>query len=88
MLVVKGTKVRFKRDHDGNQVSSDGGETWQFTFRGEREFREMWRNHTITTSEDHVRYETDEDERDAELEIFGETLDEPIPEDLADMLFG
>jgi hypothetical protein len=30
--------------------------------------------------------EDSEAERDAELEIFGDTMDEPIPEDLADML--
>lgn len=83
MLTVEGTKVRFKSDEDGNQVSDDNGVTWYFTFRSEQQFREMWKNHPITTDENHVH---PDDDRDAQLEVFGDTLDEPIPDDLADIL--
>lgn len=77
MLKVEGTKIRFKCDHDGPQVSLDGGETWEFTFRSEAEFCEMWKNRIITGQIP---------QHDDDLEIFGDTLDEPIPEDFVDIL--
>jgi len=80
MLTVEKTKIRY-RNIDGPEVSNDSGLTWYFTFRVESEFREMWNNHTITG---HIPQH--DDERDAELELFGETLDDPIPDDLADMI--
>lgn len=85
ILKVKGTKVRWKNDQDGCQVSDDGGLTWYFTFRGEQEFRQMWNKYQIIES----RTQQDLDDLyDSDLEVFGDTLDEPIPQDLADMLGG
>ena len=81
MLTVKGTKVRFKRENNENLISDDAGLTWYFSSRSENAFREMWRNHTITG---HIPHDTDE--RDEQLETFGDTLDEPIPDDFADIL--
>lgn len=74
MLEVQGTKVRYKIDQDGPQVSDDGGKTWRFTFRSEDEFREMWQNHPIVG--------TLQNNEDEDRELFGDTLDDPIPDDL------
>ena len=75
MLKVKGTKIAFRRSDKGLEYTDDDGETWYFTFRTEREVRDMWGNRLIG------ELPHDEDEQDAQLEIYGATLDEPIPED-------
>lgn len=82
MLTVPGTKVCWKQGEkgEGPLVSWDGGREWHFTFRGEAEFRQMYPNAVGETTED-----TNED---TERELFGETLDDPIPDDLWEMIAG
>ena len=76
MLCVQGSRLRFRRsDKGGWEYSDDGGQTWYLTFRTESEIRAM---HNIT---DDGTSEQGPDE-DAEREVFGETLDAPIPDDL------
>lgn len=47
ILHVIGTDILWKCDQDGPQTSHDRGYTWQFTFRGEAEFREMFQDFQI-----------------------------------------
>lgn len=77
MLTVPKTKLCYRRSEKGGwEYSDDGGITWYFTFRCESEIRAMWPN---------IQGEcTVDDEQDRE--IFGDTLDEPIPDDLWEML--
>jgi len=80
MLTVPGTKLRYRRsDKGGWEYSDDGGSTWYFTFRSESEIRAMWPQIEGTMPDPDAN-------RDAELEVFGDTLDEPIPDDLAAMI--
>jgi hypothetical protein len=82
MLSIPGTKLRFQRsDKGGWEYSDNGGETWYFTFRTESEIRDMWPGIEGTVPDPEAK-------RDTELEVFGDTLDEPIPDDLAVMLIG
>lgn len=79
MLFVPGTKIQYRSDPTP-QVSDDGGLTWYFTFRSPSEFMEMW----PTAISDAPPQVDDLDER----ELFGETLDDEIPDDLWDMIKG
>jgi hypothetical protein len=79
---VPKTNIRYKIDPvDGPMVSDDGGNVWRYTFRGFEEFRKMWP--TLVRLSGNVVNEPNED---AERELFGETLDEPIPDDLWEMI--
>lgn len=80
ILKVPGTKVMWKCDKDGPQVSDDGGETWRFTFRGKDEWMEMWPTAIV------IEGESTPDTEESDREVFGETLDDPIPDDLWEML--
>jgi len=85
MLLKKfGTKVLFRSSNRGWEYSDDGGKTWYFTFRGELEIRKMHPDliniHASSVSRE--RQVSDEQE----LELFGETIDEPLPDDLVEML--
>jgi hypothetical protein len=65
-----------KSNRGGWEYSDDNGANWYLTFRSESAIREMHPDlidETIDTS-------------DMERELFGETLDEPLPDDLAAML--
>lgn len=76
---VPGTKLQYREsDQGGLEWSEDGGNMWYLTFRTITEVRQMWPTLTGPVVVD------DEPER----EIFGETLDEPIPDDLWEMISG
>jgi hypothetical protein len=71
---VLGTKIAYRNsDHGGLEVTDDG-ENWYFTFRTWSEVEAM---HPTLEAAPAV---VDTEERDREL--FGETLDEPILDDL------
>jgi hypothetical protein len=83
MLKVRGSKLRFRPSDRGGWEYSEDGETWYLVFRSEYELREMWGDRLegeVGTPED----DTEERER----EIFGETLDDEIPDDLWDLIKG
>lgn len=87
ILKVPGTKIYWKSSEkkgDPPCVSWEGGgeNTWHFTFRGEQEFREMHPTAVIVEGTD-TPLEVDED---AERELFGDTLDDPIPEELWELI--
>ena len=67
-------KAMFRHGSNGPETSCDDAKTWHFTFRSEREFREM---HGLPIPVD---------TEDGEREIFGETLDEPIPDEFWEMI--
>lgn len=77
---VPGTKIRWKYD-GGSQMSDDGGENWYWTFRGLEEFRQMHKTLVPMTGPESVS-----SDEDSGREIFGETLDEEIPDDLWEMI--
>jgi hypothetical protein len=77
MLTVPNTKLRYRRsDKGGWEYSDDCGVTWYFTFRSESEIRAMWPNIEGSCPMDN----------ELDFEIYGDTLDEPIPDDLREML--
>jgi hypothetical protein len=76
MYKVPGTMIVYKRGDHGTEVSIDGGETWSFTFRSMSEVREMHPTLTGFTPE------SDNSER----ELFGETMDEPIPDEFWELI--
>ncbi len=75
MYKVPGTKIAYKQGNHGTEVSLDDGETWSFTFRSMSEVLEM---HPTLTG-----YNPDSD---SERELFRETLDDEIPDDLWEMI--
>lgn len=78
-MVNAGKKLQFRRsDKGGWEWSDDGGKMWYFTFRGRDEILEMWPD-AIETSDTVSEVEEDR-------EVFGDTLDEPIPDDLWEMI--
>lgn len=85
MLKVPGTKIAFRYDTEfGMQTTWDGGLMWHFTFRSESEIREMWSDvvgELIDTEDRGVLISFDEDR-----EVFGDTLDEPIPEEFWEII--
>lgn len=79
MLNVPGKRLSFRPSSAGGwEYSDDGGKVWYLTFRTEREIREM---HPSIVGE--VPQNTQEDDL---REVFGETLDEPIPDELFEVL--
>ena len=68
----------------GWEVTCDKGATWSWSPRGLEEFQQM---HPSLTVDSAYTLATDTAE-DVERELFGETLDEPIPDDLFAMLVG
>lgn len=64
------------RYNEGWEYTDDGGVTWYFTQRTTEEVERMC-NVTVATESNLI---------DAELELFGDTLDEPLPDDLIAML--
>jgi hypothetical protein len=80
MLLVKpNSKIRYRNEGQGWECSDDGGETWCFTFRCREEILAMHPSIVDTTPDTEAA-------ADADRELFGETLDEPIPDDMAEML--
>lgn len=74
--IVPGTDIKYRHSKlNGMEVSEDNGATWSFTFRSIEELRRMHSNLKL----DSPYTETIESD---EREVFGETLDEEIPEDL------
>lgn len=74
--------IRYCHDH-GWEVTDDKGQTWSFTFRGLTEFQQMHKTLFIDPA-----YYGQDTEEDRERELFGETLDDGIPDDLFAMLVG
>ena len=75
MRRVLGTNVRFK-DSDRGGLEVDWGDGWHFTFRTWPEVERM-----------HANLEPAPEVPDTEdREVFGDTLDEPIPGELWEML--
>ena len=72
--------------HDGTGwLWSNDKETWYFTFRGFEEIKRMWPNIVrIDTCSTDVP--NDDETEDQLRELFGETLDDPIPDDLWEMI--
>ena len=80
---VPGKKLAYRKsDQGGMEYSDDDGQTWYLTFRTLSEIIEMHPTIVGPSVEDAERAEM------AEREIFGETLDEEIPEDLWEMIGG
>lgn len=80
MWKVPKTKILFREDKElGPLVSCDNGETWMYTYRGLEEFREMH-----PTLEPVGQLEGTAPEFDGE--VWGETLDEPLPDDLIEYI--
>ena len=78
ILRVPGTKICYRNSEaDGWLVSWDGGEIWNFQRRSLAEILDM--HPSIVTS-------NQKETQDRERELFGETLDDPIPDDLWEML--
>lgn len=77
-MYVPQTKIRYRNGENGGETTYDNGATWNFTFRSPSEWREMFPSAVIIS---------DSSMKDIqEREIFGETLDEPIPDDLWEMI--
>jgi len=72
---LRSGKNCWKTDEQGPQTSCDGGKTWSFTFRGREEWLQMFPDAQETEK---TPPETDEDRL---RETFGETLDDPLPDD-------
>lgn len=72
---VPGKKIMWRNTGHGPETTSDGKE-WSFTFRSLSEWREMFPTAIPVTTQ------PGEEDR----EIYGDTLDEPIPDDLWEML--
>lgn len=76
-----GSKLVYRpSDRGGWEWSDDGGANWHLTFRTLEEILAM--HVTLVPDSDEVTDTAETDER----ELFGETLDEEIPDDLAEML--
>jgi len=74
-------KIMFRRsDKGGWEYSDDGGKMWYFTYRTIDEIRLM--KHAVIVGGESPA----EDNEDRERELFGETLDEEIPDDLWAMI--
>lgn len=79
MWKVPKTKILFQVDKElGPLVSCDNGETWSYTFRGLEEFKRL--HPTLQP----IGGESDSQEFDGE--VWGETLDEPLPDDLIEYI--
>ncbi len=74
---VPGSKLTYRESSHGGLEWSEDGETWYLTFRTLPEVIEMH-----PTIERAGMPESDNHER----EIFGDTLDEPIPDEYWEML--
>lgn len=73
-------RTLFRYEAGNGWLSSwDKGETWHFTQRTDDEII-LWCDVDIAAQSDA------ETKRDLELELFGDTLDEPLPDDLVEML--
>lgn len=81
VLRVPGSSILYRPSDKGGWEWSDDGATWYFTFRNGEEIKAM--HPGITEDADATPNTPDED---AERELFGETLDDPIPDDLWDMI--
>jgi hypothetical protein len=80
MITVPGSKICYRpSDRGGWEWTDDGGERWNLTFRSRQEILDMHR--TAVDDSPEVMSTAD-----VERELFGETLDEPIPDDFAEML--
>lgn len=79
MLSTPNGKLHFRPSDKGGWEWSNDKITWYFTFRTESAIREM---HPDLIDDSMDRANDEERER----EIFGETLDDPIPEDIWEML--
>lgn len=87
MLIKPGTKLRWRKsDRGGWEWSDDGGVNWHLTFRGKEEIMEMHK--TVIEVPDDTDIPDATASEEADREVFGETLDEEIPEDLWEMLSG
>jgi hypothetical protein len=75
ILQVPKTKLLFRYDN-GWQYSDDNGNTWYRTFRSEEEIRTMHPTIQQISGE-----QEQPDHEQEERELFGETLDEPLPDD-------
>jgi hypothetical protein len=74
----------YKGKPHGWETTWDKGATWHFSSRGLEEFQDMWPNLVV----DPIYTSAPDTAEDIERELFGETLDEPIPDDLYEMLVG
>lgn len=67
----------WRNDGQGWERSHDGGETWRFSYSPE-----FYNAKLMQLDGEPVESNSEDEER----ELFGETLDEPIPNDLWDMI--
>jgi hypothetical protein len=76
--IVPGTNIKYRYSKkNGMESSEDNGVTWSFTFRSIEELRKMWPSLRLDS-----QYTETIDTESEQREVFGETLDEEIPEDL------
>ena len=79
---VPGTHIRFRpSDRGGMEVAHEKDEVYYLTFRSLNELLAM--HPTAVPIQGTQRDTADED---AERELFGDTLDEPIPDDLWELI--
>ncbi len=75
-------KIKWKHvNGDGWQYSDDNGATWYRTMRTDAEVQRMCKNGYGVIDDVPILPEPED-----ELEIFGDTLDEPIPDDFAEYI--
>lgn len=80
---VPGTLIKFRQsDRGGMEVAYEKSEVYYLTFRTLDELLDMHPSAILIEGQ----AERDTDNEDAERELFGETLDEPIPDDLWELL--
>lgn len=82
MLHVPGTKLYFKTTPNGSQYSDDNGVTWYNTFRTKDEWMDMHKTAIQVNQTNDTVNQTNDDEL---RETLGETLDEPISDDLVEL---
>ena len=68
----------------GWEVTCDKGVIWSWSSRGLEDFQAMWPNLVV----DPIYTTAPDTAEDIEREVFGETLDDPIPDDLYAMIAG
>jgi hypothetical protein len=78
----KHKKLVAGNDGKGMLTSTDNGKTWYFTFRSTREIEVMG----YIPVDNKPTVDEAENTRMQERELFGETLDEELPDDLCEML--
>ena len=74
----------YKGKPHGWETTCDKGATWSWSSRGLEEFQAMWPNLVV----DPAYTMAPDTAEDIERELFGETLDEQLPDDLYAMLVG